>query len=264
MAVLRRSWGFLHWRADGPEEGPVLLLLNSLGTDARLWDDLLPRLPPALRVLRMDKPGHGLSDGAAAATVESLAADAAALLDHLGGRPAAVLGLSIGGLIGQALALARPDLVAALILSNTGAKIGTAEVWAERLAAVERGGVAAIADGVMERWFSPAFRADPGRVAPWRNMLLRTTDAGWLACGRAVAAADLRPRAAAIRVPTLALGGGADAATPPALLEELAALIPGARLAILPGVGHLPHAEAPGAYAAEVAGFLAGRLGPAA
>lgn len=255
MQALERPWGRMAYRVEG--EGPLVVFSNSLGTDLRLWDALVPHLPAGLQVARYDKRGHGLSDlGEGAVSIEGLAEDASALIEVVGGGPCVFVGLSIGGLIGQALSAARPDLVRALVLVSTAAKIGTAEVWAERIAQAEAGGLEAIADGAMGRWFSPGFRATP-ELAVWRNMLVRTPARGWIACGRAIAASDLTTSTAALRLPTLVIAGEVDAATPPALVESTARLIPGADFHVIPGVGHLPCVEAPEALAAILNPFLA-------
>lgn len=255
MQALERPWGRMAYRLE--RKGPMVVLSNSLGTDWRLWEALVRRLPPGLRVLRYDKRGHGLSDlGGETVSIEGLAEDAAALIETAGGGSCVFVGLSIGGLIGQALAAARPDLVRALVLVSTAAKIGTAEVWGERIAQAEAGGLEAIADGAMGRWFSPAFRATP-ELAVWRNMLVRTPAHGWIACGRAIAAADLTTSTAALRLPTLTIAGEVDAATPPYLVEATARLIPGAAFHVMPDVGHLPCVEAPEAMAAILNPFLA-------
>lgn len=256
MQVLERPWGRMHVRAEG--EGPLVLFVNSLGTDLRIWDAVLSLLPPGLRLARFDKRGHGLSDLGGATRIEDLADDAAALIDRLGG-PAIVVGVSIGGLIAQSLAARRPDLVAALVLSNTAARIGTPATWQVRIDQVEGPGLAAIADGVMERWFAPDFRATPG-LAIWRNMLVRTPPEGYVACCRALAEADLTEAARSLACPTLVVAGSEDGATPPDLVEGTARLIPGARFAVIPGAGHLPMIEAPGALAALLTPFLGEHL----
>lgn len=260
MQILIRPWGAMHFRdeivAEGPAQGTVVFS-NSLGTELRLWDALLPLLPAGLRVIRYDKPGHGLSDlPATPVSIESLAEDAAALIEHCAPQgPVIFVGLSIGGLIGQQLAASRPELLSALVLSNTAAKIGTAESWTDRIAAVHRDGLAAMADAVLERWFAPAFRATPA-LAPWRNMLVRTPAEGYAAACGAIAAADLTARTATLALPVLVIAGSLDGATPPALVEATARLVPGARFAVIEGAGHLPPAEATAAFAALLTPFL--------
>lgn len=255
MQVLSRPWGALHYRIDGPAEGPLVIFANSLGTDLRLWDALLPLLPPHLRLLRHDKRGHGLSDAGEAVTVQDLAGDALALIEAAGGGPAVFVGLSIGGQIGMAAALARPDLVRALVISNSAARLGTAESWQARIDAVRAGGIAAIAPAVMERWFAPAFRARP-ELALWRNMLERTPAEGYVAACAALAASDLTGTVGALQLPVLVLAGSEDGASPPDLVRATAGLIPGAEFRCLSGVGHLPCVEDPEAFAALLTPFL--------
>lgn len=252
MQVLTRPWGAMHYRTDG--DGPAVVFANSLGTDLRLWDAVLPLLP-GIRAIRFDKRGHGLSDVGPEEGIDGFADDAAALIEAVADGPVVFVGLSIGGMIGQALAARRPDLVRALVLSNTAAKMGTAEAWAARIAAVQAGGMAAITDAVMERWFAPAFRATPA-LAPWRNMLRRTDAAGYCSACAAIAGADLTPTTSALRLPTLAIVGDQDGASPPDLVRATAEMVPGAAFHVIPGAGHLPCVETPSQWAALVAPFL--------
>lgn len=252
MQVLTRPWGAMHYRTDG--DGPAVVFANSLGTDLRLWDAVLPLLP-GIRAIRFDKRGHGLSDLGTDGGIEGFAEDAAALIEAVAGGPVVFVGLSIGGMIGQALAARRPDLVRAVVLSNTAAKMGTPEAWSARIAAVQAGGIESIGDAVMERWFAPAFRATPA-LSPWRNMLTRTDAAGYCAACAAIAGADLTPTTRALRLPTLVIAGDQDGASPPDLVRGTAEMIAGAAFHILPGAGHLPCVETPEAWAARVAPFL--------
>jgi 3-oxoadipate enol-lactonase len=254
MQVLMRPWGAMHVDLRG--EGPLVVFANSLGTDLRLWDAVLPLLPQGFRFARFDKPGHGLSDLSDTVSIASLADDAAALIDDAGG-PAIVVGLSIGGQIVQQLACARPDLVRAMVLSNTAARLGTADSWQARIDAVATGGIAPIADAVLDRWFAQPFRHSPA-CAPWRAMLTRTPAAGYIAACRALAASDLTAQTATLRLPTLVIAGQADGASPPDLVAATAALIPGAAFHVLPGAGHLPPVETPAAFAALLSPFLTG------
>ncbi len=254
MQVLNRPWGAMHYRIDGPAGGPTVVFANSLGTDLRLWDAALAELPD-IRAIRFDKRGHGLSDVSDNYAITDLADDAAALIETEATGPVIFVGLSIGGMIAQALAAQRPDLVSAVVLSNTAAKMGTAESWAERIHAVETRGIAAIADMVMERWFAPAFRARP-ELALWRNMVIRTSAPGYVAACRALAAADLTPVTAGLRLPTLVIAGDSDGSSPADLVEATARLIPGAGFRIVADAGHLPCVEQPRAFAQILAPFL--------
>lgn len=257
MAVAQLGNHAFHYGDEGPRDGQAMVFSNSLGTDFRIWDGLLPLLPSGLRLIRYDKAGHGLSGFAGERPIEDHAADLAALLDHLGVANAVIVGLSIGGMIGQALAASRPDLVKALVLMDTGHKIGTAEMWQQRMDAIAGGGIESIADGTIERWFAPAFRRDrPAEVALWRNMLTRTPLEGYSACCAAIRDADLTASTKGIKAPTLCLVGADDAATPPELVRELAGLIEGARFDIIDAAGHLPCIEQPKAVAQAISSFL--------
>lgn len=256
MRIFDRPEAALHWREDGDPAGRPLVFANSLGTDLRLWDALLPHLPAGLRLIRYDMRGHGLSSCPPGPySIDALARDAEALIDHLGLGPVTFVGLSIGGMVGQSLAARRPDLIAALVLSNTAARMGDAASWQARIDAIRAGGIAAIADAVMERWFAAPFRATP-ELALWQHMLARTPAEGYIGCCAAIAEADLSTQTATLTQPTLAIAGAEDGASPPDLVAATARLIPGARFATLPDTGHLPCVEAPAAYAAILSDFL--------
>jgi 3-oxoadipate enol-lactonase len=234
-----------------------VVFANSLGTDLRVWDAVLPLLPPGLRLIRYDKRGHGLSDSPPAPwRIEDFADDLAGILDALGVTGAAVVGLSVGGLIAQAFAARRPDLARVLILSGTAAKIGTPELWNERIRVVESDGIAALADPILERWFSARFRAENPALALWRNMLTRSPAVGYAATCAAIRDADLTESTRTLRLPTLAMVGDADGSTPPDLVRDTAALIPGARLEVIAGAGHLPGVEQPETVARLIGNFL--------
>lgn len=254
MQTLTRPWGAMHYRTEGPAGAPQVVFANSLGTDLRLWDHVLPLLPD-LQLIRFDKRGHGLSDPGGDVSIADLAEDAIALIESLADGPVVFVGLSIGGMIGQAVAARRPDLLRGLVLSNTAAKMGTAEAWNTRIAAVQAGGIASIADAVMERWFAPAFRATPD-LSLWRNMLIRTPVDGYVAACAAIAAADLADETAKLRLPVLVIAGADDGASPPDLVEATARLIPGAAFHTIAGAGHLPPVETPAAFAALLTAFL--------
>jgi 3-oxoadipate enol-lactonase len=249
----------LHYALTGPESGPALALVNSLGTDFRLWDAFLPHLAPGWRLLRWDFAGHGLSEPMEGpCTIARHADDLAALMDAAGIARAAVFGVSVGGLIGQQLAATRPARVRGLVAAYTAAKIGDAALWNGRIAMVREQGLAAMADAILERWFPAAWRAArPAELALWRMMLSRQSAEGYAATCAALRDADLTESAARIACPTLVIAGLEDGSTPPDLVRGLARLVPGARLAEIPGAGHLPMVDAPEAVAAAVVPFLA-------
>lgn len=250
MQTIPRPWGIMHYAASGDIDAPAIVFANSLGTDLRLWDPLLPHLPDGMRIVRYDKRGHGLSDTGPSDGIDGLADDALALIDHATRGPVVFVGLSIGGLIAQAVAARRP--LAGLVLSNTAAKLGTADGWDARVAAIGEGGLASISGAVMERWFAPGFAP----VNPWQRMMERTDPAGYIAACRALATADLTERTRKLDLPTLVIGGGADGAAPPDVVRATAALIKGAQYHEIPNVGHLPPVEAPLAMADILHPFL--------
>jgi len=233
-----------------------VVFANSLGTDLRLWDAVLPLLSPGLRIIRYDKRGHGLSSlPPAPYLMDDLVDDAESLLDMLNVKDCLFVGLSIGGMIAQGLAARRLDLVRAMVLSNTGAKIGTPDVWATRIAEVNANGIEPLADAVMQRWFSTAFQASPD-LAIWRNMLTRQPAQGYAGCSAAISGADLYTPTSGLRLPVLGIAGDEDGSTPPDLVRETVDLVPGSKFQLIRKAGHLPCVEQPETYAALLNDFL--------
>lgn len=243
---------------NGPPGAPVLVFINSLGTDFRIWRDVVVRLVGQATIITYDKRGHGLSDvGDAAFDIDLFAQDLAALLDHLGHKRVVLVGLSIGGLIAQRLCALRPDLVAAQMLCNTAARSGSADLWAQRIAAITAGGIEAIADNVMERWFTARFRAPGNPELPgYRNMLVRQPEAGYLGACMALRDTDLTDATAAIAVPTICIAGDQDGSMPPEKVVALAKSIPGARYELIKDCGHIPCVEQPAMLTDILRAFL--------
>ena len=257
MQFARVNGVALHY-ADDAGAAPALVFSNSLGTDFRIWDGLVDRLRSRYRLVRYDKRGHGLSEATPAPySLDDHVADLAGLLDHLGIRSAAVVGLSVGGMIAQSLASARPDLVRALVLSNTAHKIGTAEMWDDRIRTVEQQGIGALSAAVMQRWFTPEYRRpDNPAFVGYTAMLNRTTAEGYAGTCAALRDADLTASTAALKVPTLVIGGDQDGSTPPDLVKSMADLIEGSQFHIVQDAGHLPCIEQPDAVASLIEDFL--------
>ncbi|MBM7066492.1 3-oxoadipate enol-lactonase [Actibacterium sp. 188UL27-1] len=246
----------LHYREDGDPDGAPLVFANSLGTDLRIWDQVVARLPGGLRIIRFDKRGHGLSDVPPAPySMGALVGDTERLLDLLAVKDCVLVGLSIGGMIAQGLAVKRMDLMRGMVLSNTGAKIGTAEIWDQRVQGIRDGGIEGLADAVMERWFSDAFRATPD-MRLWRNMLTSQADEGYIGCSQAISGTDFYTPTSGLRLPTLGIAGNEDGSTPPDMVRETAGLVPGSRFELIRGAGHIPCVEKPDEYAALLTGFL--------
>ena len=249
----------LHGADDG--SGTPVLLLHPVGLDHRCWDAVVLRLPTGYRVLRPDLPGHGHSP--ALSGTPDLAAYAAAVAEWCHGRqaiPAVVVGLSFGGMIAQTLALEHAGMVQALVVAGCPAGFPDPAVRAaidDRGQAALAGGMAAILEPTLDRWFTPGFRASGGD-APTRARLLSDDAAGWAAAWRAISGLDLAHRLPEIGVPTLCIAGESDAAAPPPLLQGIADAIPGARMAILPRAPHMMQIETPDAFAARLSEFLAG------
>jgi len=248
----------LHYRIDGDAAGLPVVFANSLGTDFRLWDDIIPRLPPGLRILRFDKRGHGLSSCPAGDyTMDELVEDAAQLIRALDFGGCLFVGLSIGGLIAQGLASKHPQLLRAMVVSNSAARVGNEQLWRERIELLRSGGIEVIADNIMERWFARAFREQRAHeVGAWRNMLTRTPLAGYIGCCAAIAATDFTASSAALELPALLIAGSEDGSVPAETVQGTAASIAGARFELIENAGHLPCVEQPAHYARILNAFI--------
>jgi len=256
MQTLKIGDNNLHFRDEGDPGGAPVVFSNSLGTDLRLWDDVVALLPPGLRIIRYDMRGHGLSDCPRAPyAMGAMVHDLEGLLDALEVRDAVLVGLSVGGMIAQGLAAKRLDQIRAVVLSNTGVKIGTKDLWQERIDMIAAQGLAAMSDAIMERWFSRKFRKS-GPMAPWRRMVETTPAEGYAGVCAAIAGSDFITPTSGLRLPAMVIAGSEDGATPPDLVRDLAGLIPGARFELMRGAGHLPCAEQPRDYAALLTDFL--------
>ncbi|MEQ8333083.1 3-oxoadipate enol-lactonase [Nisaea sp.] len=251
MAFFKAASRTIHYSDRTMGSGPTLVLANSLGTDFRIWDTLLPKLEGIGRIVRYDKRGHGLTDVTEPPySIQDLSTDLELLVDHAGLDHFLLGGVSIGGMIAQDYAARHPDQVDALVCMDTAPKIGESSLWQDRIDAISANGLDSIADGVMERWFSASFRKNnPAATAGWRNLLARTTQAGYLGCCAAIRDADLTAATLALTVPTLVLCGAEDGATPPALVKSMADAMQNASYVDIPNAGHIPSLEQPQAVA---------------
>lgn len=249
-----------YFRIDGRHDGPVLVLSHSLGLDHGMWDEQVADLLPHLRLLRYDTRGHGASSvHQDDYTVAMLGGDVLALADALRIEQFAFCGLSLGGLIGQWLALHAPDRVTRVVLANTSHR-PDAQTMETRRRTVLSGGMDAVADTVMVRFFSPATLARESPRTAWaRRTLLATDPAGYAGCCASVRDWDGTAQLSAIRVPTLVIAGARDVSMPwEAHSRPLAKEIPDARLVRLEAA-HLSNIEAPRAFSAALAEFLIDR-----
>jgi len=247
----------IRYEWSGPETAPVLVFSNSLGTDLAMWDSQTAALSRDFRILRYDTRGHGRSSVMPGPhTMNHLADDVVGLLDELELEHVHFCGLSIGGLTGMSLALRAPQRLRRVVLCNTAAKIGSAEIWNARIDAVHNGGMAAVVPGILERWYTAEFRsASPEAVESTRRMLLNTPVEGYAGCCAALRDADLRNEIAGIRLPVLIIAGAHDPATTPADGRFLAERIAGTRYVEL-RAAHLSNIEASDAFTMELSAFL--------
>jgi 3-oxoadipate enol-lactonase len=242
-------------------EGPPVMLSHALGLDLHMWDDFAARLAGARTVLRYDQRGHGGSARPAGPyALDDLVDDAARLIREWGRGPVVFIGLSMGGMVGQGLAVRHPELLRGVVLANTTARYPEAArpVWATRIAAVEQGAMAAVADAVVERYLHADYRAThPAEAAALRAKLLRADPAGYVAACHAVAGVDWLERLSTVRTPALVIAGARDAGATPEMAKAIAERIAGAELAVLEDASHLSVAEQPERFAELVQRFLA-------
>lgn len=252
----------LYYDLTGAENGPVVCFTHSLASDSGMWAEQMPPLLAAgYRVLRLDMRGHGGSDAVAGGyTMAALADDVATALEMLGIKQVHYIGLSIGGMIGQAFAIAHGGKLKSTMLCDTAPQTmpGAAEGWAPRIAAVKKANsVAPLADATMERWFTAAFKpAHPGRHEQLRATIAGTTAAGYLGCAAAILNFDFVPKLPTVKVPALVICGDDDQGTPVAGNKRIAELIPGGRYEEIAKARHFPNVERADAFNRIMMGWL--------
>lgn len=254
----------MHAHADGIRihheiqgAGPWLVLSHSLACNLGMWDAQVAALRARFTVLRFDTRGHGGTDAPAGAyTLEQLADDLEALLGSLGVVQCSYMGLSMGGMIGMTHALKYPGRFQRLVLCNTTSRVGpeAAPIWQGRIDAVTAGGMEAVVEGTLARWFTGPFLAREPEVAQRVGAMIRSTPvAGYVGCCHAIPKIDLTDRLGAIRCPTLVIAGDQDVGTPVEMARAIQLAIPGAQLTVIPSASHLSNLEQP-----EVFNYLAG------
>ena len=240
----------IHCEIEG--EGPWLVLSHSLACNLAMWDEQVAALRGRFKVLGFDTRGHGGTDAPAGAyTLEQLADDLEALLDSLGIAQCSFMGLSMGGMIGMTHALKYPGRLERLVLCNTTSRVGpeAAPIWKGRIDAVTAGGMEAVVEGTLARWFTAPFLARKPDVAGRVGMMIRSTPvAGYVGCCHAIPKIDLTDRLGAIRCPTLVIAGDHDVGTPVEMARAIQLSIPGAQLAVIPSASHLSNLEQPEAF----------------
>jgi 3-oxoadipate enol-lactonase len=242
----------------GKRGSPALVFTGSLGTDLTMWTPQADVLKPHFCTLRYDIRGHGASEVPPGPySMDDLGSDLVALLDRLGIERASLCGLSIGGMISMWVAANAPERVDRLVLCCTSAHLAPAESWIERAAIVRADGVEAIADAVLDRWFTPGFAsAHPELIERMRATLIATPREGYAGCCEAIAAMDLTPVLPSISAPTLVISAAEDPSIPPEHGRRVAALIPGARFELVQDARHIASIEQADLITALIQGFL--------
>lgn len=245
------------YRWDGAKGSPVLVLSNSLGTDLHMWDPQMGAFAKNFRVLRYDTRGHGQSDAPSGAySIDRLGCDVVELLQELGLHKVHFCGLSLGGMIGQWLAVRASQSIDRLVFANTSAYMGPPSNWQSRIEGVLANGVAPLADASLARWFTPNFLTHaPEAIAPIRAMLLANRPGGYVGCCAAIRDMDQRAMAGLNELPTLVIAGRFDPATSVEDSIYLAKHARNGRLAIL-DAAHLSNVECPQQFSERVVAFL--------
>ena len=260
MPMIQSDGCQLNVQVEGPERAPVLMLCNSLGTDLHMWDDQVKAITERYRLVRYDRRGHGKSGAPKGPyNMEMLGRDALAVMDGVGVQKVNWCGLSMGGMVGMWLGANVPQRIDRLVLSNTSSYMADKQIWNDRIKTVRAGGLAAIVDGTMERWFTKPFReSSPEAMERIRAMFMATNTEGYIGCGQAIRDMDHRPLLAKINTPTLVVAGRYDLGTPLEAGEFIAQHTPNAQLAVLE-TAHIANMEQPKVYTDTVLEFLLGK-----
>jgi 3-oxoadipate enol-lactonase len=251
----------LHVALQGTQEGVPIVLSHALGLDISMWDELAGALAERHPLLRYDHRGHGGSAVPGGPySMDDLVDDAARLIREWGRGPVLFIGLSMGGMVGQGLGVRYPELIHGLVLANTTAQYpeAAAPIWVQRIAAVQAGGMAAVADAVVERYLHAEFRAaEPAFSTALRERLLRCDPQGYVACCHAVSRVDWLDRLSSVRCPTLVIAGALDAGATPEMGRAIAQRVPAAQFELIGQASHLSVAEQPEAFRKIIGTFIA-------
>lgn len=251
----------INYALEGPATASVVTLSHSLATNLSMWDPQVPALASRYRVLRYDTRGHGGTDAPAGAySLDLLAEDVRALLQALGITRTHFIGLSMGGFVGQILALKYPDMLQGLVLCDTTSRVApeARPMWEERIRVAQVQGMEPHVEPTIGRWFTPLFRERrPDVVDRVRAMIRGTNPMGYIGCCHAIAALDLLDRLPAIKVPTLVMVGEEDPGTPVAASRTIHEKIKNSELVILKSASHLSNMEQPEAFNRALTAYLA-------
>lgn len=258
MTFIKINGHNIHYKYLKTNSERTFIFINSLGTDFRIWDNVVEVLKNHWSILCFDKQGHGLSEGSSTPlSISDYAHDVLGLMDALSIQKAVIIGLSIGGVIGQYLAVHHANRIEKLVLSNTAPKIGSAETWDLRINKVKNDGIQSITEGVMKVWFSENFhQSRPDELNGYANMLANSPIEGYIQACEALKYNDLTAEITHINVPTLCIAGSVDGSTPPALVKAMADKIPNAQYVEIEGIGHIPCVETPSVMAAHILNFI--------
>jgi 3-oxoadipate enol-lactonase len=259
----------IHYQYLDNQEDITFIFINSLGTDFRIWDGVVDVLKHQGNILRFDKAGHGLSSDLRfkgggdteiehrKSKIENFSTDLIGLMDFLNIQKAVIVGLSIGGIIAQYLAIHHPKRIERLILSNTAPKVGSEAGWNTRIETVKKDGIASIADNIMKVWFSENFRNNRiEELLGYKMMVSNINLDGYIQACEALKINDLTDSISKITVPTLCFAGTEDGSTPPAQVKAMADLIPNSSYILIEGVGHIPCVEVPELIAKHILAFV--------
>ncbi|MFW5958333.1 MAG: 3-oxoadipate enol-lactonase [Desulfosalsimonas sp.] len=252
----------VNYEFSGRENAPVVMCSHCLAGNINIWDSQVDMLKERYRVLRYDVRGHGGSSAPEGAyTMEMLADDALAIMDELGIDKAHFMGISLGGMIGQTLAISNPDRVSSLILCDTACQIpeDSLSLWEERISAAKQYGMEFLADGTLERWLSPEFHKKyPEITQKIRNIIVNTPVNGFTGCSRAISVFNVKDRLPRLSLPVLIVVGENDPGTPVEASRQIQKHISGSRLEVLPGAFHLSNIEAAESFNSVLMDFLGG------
>jgi 3-oxoadipate enol-lactonase len=248
----------LHYKREGKANGIPIVFINSLGTDLRIWDAIISSFAASYSIVRYDKRGHGLSDSPPPSySIRDHSSDLTGLLDHLHIEKAIIVGISVGGMIALDFAYRHPARVKALILCDTAVKIGTENMWNERIQTLHQRGMEYLADTILAHWFTTSFRQQNSTAyRGYRNMFMRTPLEGYVGTCKAIRDADLTAQTQTIQTKALVLCGTEDASTPPDLVQGTANMLSHRHFQLIEGAGHLPCIEQPQLVVDNIKQFL--------